>query len=257
MENIDLIVTWPKNCDYPLWRNLLRVQRGLYKKVIIVWMEANQGNDYKSFVEDNLAGFFITFIDSPKVEPDQDWRNVAVNAALEVSDAPWVWFTEQDFFVINHDRFWPKVREAREFHKVVGLREKASGRLHPCCLFVKRGLINRTTKNFAVTSDGDHFARFTKEITSNQSEISLEALGLHQKSSELDPGEHDYLHLNGLSHNHTLIHDGNYAGVYQPAAFKEYLRQCLDLEKQGAEFSPLWKAEVYAYLNATDTKILT
>lgn len=257
MENLDLIVVWPNNCDYPMWRSLMRFYRVQFRKVIIVFMKTNQEPDYRQFIRDNLAGFAITFIDSPEVAPDQDWRNVAVNAGLEVSDAPWVWFTEQDFFVINHDRFWPKIRDARQYNKAIGYIEKNSGRIHPCCLFVKRSLINRTTKNFGVTSDGDHFARFTKEISANQPVVNLESLGLHEKSSALDPGDHDYLHLNGLSHNHTLIHNREYGNIYQPKVFQEYLRQCLAMAEQGAELHNTWRADVVEYLKASESKILT
>jgi hypothetical protein len=248
MENIDLIVTWPTNCDYPLWRGKLRLERALYKKVIVIFMNPNQGDNYRDFIVDDLGGHFVTFIDSPEVAPGEDWRNVAVNAGLEASDCKWVWFTEQDFFVINHDRFWPKVRDARQFNNVVGLREAASGRMHPACLFVRRNLIDKSTKNFAVTEDGDHFARFTKEVTRNPQWTSLALLGLTAKQGALDPAEHDWVHMNGLSHNHTLIHDENYAGVYKPDEMEKYLQQCLDMEKQGLAFHPRWKKEAKAFL---------
>ena len=257
MENIDLIVTWGRNCDFPLWRSLMRIYRVQFRKVIVVFMETNAGNDYRDFVRENMAGFYIDFIESPEVLPGQDWRNVSVNAGLAISDAPWILFTEQDYFIINHDKFWPKVNEARKTNKVIGYVEKASGRLHPCFLLVKRGMLDRTSKNFGVTTDGDHFARFAKELQVNQKAMSLESLGLHQRSSELDPGAGDFVHMNGLSHNHSLIHDGNYAGVYQPVEFKKYLRQCLALADLGAELSPIWKREVFEYLNSTESRIIS
>ncbi|MEK6881126.1 MAG: hypothetical protein AABY22_16015, partial [Nanoarchaeota archaeon] len=101
----DLIVSHPKHLDYPLFRQFIKENRAHFKKVLIVFTDMNVPDlDYRSFIQDAMRKDKITFMDCLPAEADEDWRNKAINMALSVSDADWVYFTEQDFF--PQEGFW-------------------------------------------------------------------------------------------------------------------------------------------------------
>ncbi len=154
-----------------------------------------------------------TFLDT-RWEDGLDWRDAAVNAALGASDAEWVWFTEQDFEVLD-PFFWNIVESHERCRDAVGTRQ-GQERWHPCCLFVRRDVVDRTSRNFSVTAHGDHFAYFGKE---------LEELGADVESLDHWPGPW-YTHMAGLSHNHSLV-DRDEPVTYRPDEFATYLYRCL------------------------------
>ncbi len=210
----DVVVTWPASCDYPLWRRWLAQERSRFDRVIVAFSSAPGLPDYRSHVRSVTSG--VTFIDT-RWDDGRDWRDAAVNAALNASDAEWVWFTEQDFLV-RDPRFW-SVSDA--FGGC--LRASAIGtmqgeaRWHPCCLFVRRSTINRTSCDFSVTDDGDHFARFGRELA----EIGARVVDLDYW---VEPTW--YRHMQGLSHNHSLVERGEPV-TFKPDEFADYLRACL------------------------------
>ena len=131
---IDLIITHPTNCDYPLWRDMLKEYRHRFNKVIIVFSESHDNVDFKNFVKQVMADDDITFLEPYQVTTNMDWRNFAVRSGLRESTAEYVWFTEQDFFI--RKGFWKYVER--------GIRDKADviatfqgDRMHPCNMFVK------------------------------------------------------------------------------------------------------------------------
>lgn len=211
----DVIVTWPKNNDYPLWRKFITDNRSRFNEVFIVFMETNQGDDYRSFVKSAMGEDLFTFIESPKINSGEDWRNVAVCEALKHSKAEWVWFTEQDFFVTN-EIFWTDIDEALDYDaNVIGVLE--GDRIHPCSLFVPRQLINSTHFDFgADPGNYDHFARFTNDLVNMNAKMIM-------ISDDL------YNHYNGLSHNWSLASQLQLPN-YRPDQFLDYLLMCLNNE---------------------------
>lgn len=204
----DIIISWPRHVDYPLWRQFIRDNRNRLSKVIIVFTNMNTDGDYRQFVQDAMARDDIIAVDNGPVLADQDWRSVAVNKALQYSDNEWVWFTEQDFSI--KEGFW------EEIERNVNMHYDAFGacigtRLHPCCIFAKRKLIDSTSKNFGVIPDkSDHFGIFQSEITNY---------------THIDPKT--YGHMNGLSQNMWMLQHGEEPN-YEPGNFKDYLRECLE-----------------------------
>lgn len=209
----DVIVSWPRNNDYPLWRQFIRDNRNRFAKVIIVFTETNQGANYKKFVMDAMNEDNVTFFDSPTYGAEQDWRDVAVNCALQYSTSNWVWFTEQDFYPRNG--FWNYVDSLYTLgYDVIATYD--AGRMHPCNILLKRSVLDKTRKNFAIVPGvADHFG---------QLQIDLEQMDI--KIGAIHPDA--YFHYNGLSHNFTLMSRGETPNYY-PEEFNQYLNMCLEV----------------------------
>ena len=231
----DVIVCWPRNCDYPLWRQFIHDNRDRFNLIIIVFTETHQGLDYRQFVREAMQSDYVLFIeaDQPRGK-DEDWRNLAINQALLQSyNAPWIWFTEQDFFI--KDDFW----ECWNNLQTLGCEVMATydgTRMHPCNILIKReALMNRSRRNFGIVPDiSDHFSIFQKSLEENNVMIGIM------------PSD-TYEHLNGLSHNLTLIYNGQ-EPVWAVERFKEYLRSSLEVSvPQDSRYISL----VSAYLNKT------
>jgi hypothetical protein len=210
----DLLLSWPRNCDYPVWRQFLRDNRTKFNEVIIAFTETNQGDDYRDFIRNAMFDDYVLFLDAP--QPDykigEDWRNVAINSMLLHSyNAPWIWFTEQDFY--PGEGFWEEVEKLEnEGCDVIAVYQ--GNRMHPCCIFIKREALQKTRKDFGIIKDkADHFSKIQEDI---------EASGL--KIGILNPGK--YQHLNGLSHNLVLLGLGE-APNHQIEAFFAWLNECL------------------------------
>ena len=216
----DVIVAWPKAHDYPLWRRFIRDERHRFARVLVAFTEY-QGHDLRTFVADDLRGIADCF-DS---ENGRDWRDGAVNTALARSDASWVWFTEQDFFITDPDAFWAQVARAEKYGIPLGFHERGgSGRIHPACLFVPRKVIDRTSRYFG-QEPVDHFYKFGREI---------------EPIAELP--ESCFEHLQGTTQNHYLIGTPteDEAGIFRRDRFREYLRGCL---AAGVQLDPVWEAQ--------------
>ena len=208
----DLIVTWPKNCDYPLWRSYVKRNRQRFKEVFVVFMEPNQGHDYSGFIMQEMLTDNVTFLHSPELRSQQDWRNVAVNFALSKSKAGWVWFTEQDFYPRGF--FWLEMEKLRRKFDIVAAFE--ADRMHPCSVLVKRELINKTKMDFGISKDfSDHFGTFQRDV---------DKLGITVGKI----GKRYYQHYNGMSHNFSLVDRGEKPN-YKPEIFCAYLRDCLGI----------------------------
>ena len=90
-------------------------------------------------------------------------------------------------------------------------------RMHPCSIFVRRYVLNQTCRNFGIVPNKlDHFALIQKDLENLTKRIDIIP-------------EKFYRHLNGLSHNFTLIKNGGLPN-YEKRAFNMYLNQCLDVD---------------------------
>lgn len=208
----DLITVWPTNCDYPLWRQQIRNTREHFADVIIVFMNPNQGSDLRDFIKWAMEEDQIKFLDSPKVHGGQDWRNVATRFALEHSHNDWIWFTEQDFFTTK--QFWLEVNKyVKEQHKAIAIKE--GDRVHPASILIKREIVDLTRKNFSVVPEHDHFYAFVMDVIEKYGDFKIVKGG--------------YTHMNGLSHNMTLLQRGEPI-TYKPEELKEYLEKCIKLD---------------------------
>ena len=212
----DVIVSWPWTCDYPLWRKFIADNRHRFAKVLVAFTTNTDGpTDYRQFVREQI-GDIAEYFDVPT---DGEWRDRAVNAALDRSTAEWVWFTEQDF-LIRDETFWEYLRPTWS-EAIVGWLDETP-RLHPSCLLVHRHLIDQTSRHFGPGSI-DHFARFGQEL---------------QGTIYLIPDDGTWEHLQGLSQNHYLIDTGQRNGLFNLPRFHRYLADCL---ASGVTLHPLWR----------------
>lgn len=226
----DLITVWPKNNDYPLWRKQIEVMQGVFNKIIIVFMETNQGHDYRDFVRSQMP--FATFVEQHKLVPGEDWRDACVKDALAVSTSEWIWFTEEDFFV--GPGFWESVNRFLQMgSEVFGVFDQT--RLHPCCIFIARKLLEKTSKNFGIKSgEYDHFG---------QIQLDLAAM-------KIPVGEifhNTCYHMAGLSSNWTLAASGDTPN-YKIELFRDYINQCFTC---GSNLDPEWVKVAKPYHSPT------
>lgn len=212
MKNLaDLITVWPVNCDYPLWREMIRAYRNQFNKVIIGFMQTNDGTDYRQFVRQAMANDGVTFVE-PIPYGSDDWRNAITNNCLKLTVSDWIYFTEQDFFY--KDNFWLTIDSMIGTPGLEYIGVMDATRLHPCSLLIKRETLEKTKKNFAIKAGVyDHFGQIQNDLT------ALRAVGYTMP-------ENSYIHMNGLSHNFKLITMGEQP-VYKKDAFDDYLRRCL------------------------------
>lgn len=211
MKKIDIIISWPRNCDYPLWRQFIRENRRRFHQIFIMFTETNQGEDYRNFVMEAMQNDDCLFYQPEPLLSGEDWRNKAVNTALQQSTGDWVWFTEQDFFIID-EIFWEFVNDHSNTADIIGVYD--AQRLHPCCIFAKRDIINKTSKQFGIVPDKmDHFGQFQKDLD----ELGVDVQGIPEAY---------YYHMNGLSHNMTLAFNKQPI-TYHLEEFYNYLKKCL------------------------------
>lgn len=223
----DVIVAWPKSVDYPLFRRFLRENIHYFSKVIIVFTETNHGYDYRQFVRESLGDIHnVIFLDNPSIV-DEDWRDVAVNYALEYVDSDIVWFIEQDL-IINDPKFIPWCLIQIGYYDVIGYMD-GSTRMHPCNLWVTSEAIAKTNRDFGIVPGKlDHFASFFQDLKRIP----------NVKMLKLTYPSNSFYHMNGLSHNMTLLENGEPI-TYQPKEFQGYLAMCLQEKKLHPEFKKL------------------
>lgn len=221
MTKPDIIICWPKSADYPLWRSFVKNNRDRFNKIIVVFTETNHGHDYREFVKEAMALDQVTFIDSRPIQHEEDWRDVATNMALELTESDWIWFTEQDFF--PRDGFWNKVEDASAKAPVVGVKDGV--RLHPCSLFMRRETINGTKRNFGIVpGKSDHFGLIAKDLET----YAIPTIVIDKNY---------YYHMAGLSHNFRLLEDGGVPN-HKLEDFQNYLTECL---LSDVKIDPGWK----------------
>lgn len=220
MKSIDVIVTWPIHCDYPLWRQYIRDNRSRFNEVIIVFTQTNRKEDYREFIREAMFEDHVVCIDPPAVRPEEDWRNNAVHAGLlHSSNSEWILFTEQDFY--THDSFWDDVQRFESWDAIC---IKQGERIHPCFLLMRRTALNRTRKQFGIVKDKlDHFGLIQEDIHTGENHITCVSMNI------LNLTDVAFIHMNGLSHNMTLLMDGQTPN-FEIERFRVYLKKCLEVQ---------------------------
>ncbi len=231
---IDLILCWPDNGDYPLFRQFIHDNRALFGKVIVVFTQTYIRPNISTFIVKAMREDNVLLLNSPHDpinHPEDDWRNIAVNEALKYSNASHVLFIEQDFIIKDLAQFNAAICDyIQSGEEVIGVMDK--DRLHPCYLLMKRSFLNRLTPDFSAhPPDYDHFGSIQKQLESR-----------HHKPAIIP--ESLYLHLNGCSSNWNLILSGQQPN-WQPEQFKTYLSECLKVK---VPLNCLWCQTVKKYL---------
>ena len=211
----NLIEVWPMHLDYPLHRQFLHDNRKKFSKVIVAFTNMNTGVDYRDWLSQEMNRDGIITISVRGAAGNEDWRNVAIQEALAYSDAEWVWFTEQDFF--PEPNMWNELQETLEMYPIVdviGVRQDT--RLHPCCLFIKRTILNDTSRDFSANPPShDHFGQIEKDLWNHIPPVFMKII-----NPKL------YRHMNGLSQNMWMMMQGQMPN-YEPEKFLQYCKDCL------------------------------
>lgn len=198
LERVDVILAWPKGCDYPIWRQFIRAERERFSRVLAV-LTGHDGDDLSAWLRIHCPE--VEFVESRG--DGWDWRDAAVNTALDMSFAERVWFTEQDFFITDQS-FWDVSGP------VVGFNAGDNRPLHPACIFADRELVDRTSRYFG-SEPIDHFYTFGTELCEQVKPTLLTA---------------GFRHLQGTTHNHWLL-DRSETGIFRINQFRDYLTQSL------------------------------
>lgn len=177
MQRPDLLITFIKHCDYPIFRRFLRRHRQRFGKVIIYWSEHFRHMYFNRFIEKDLADLNITFLQNiPYKYGYEDWRNIATNYMLKFSDSEWVCSIEQDFFTKDWEKLLDAVTEASKTYDFLGYKGRDQQQsyqqylkgdyVHPAFWFIKKSLLDKTEKDFSAKPDQgcDHFGLITRDV---------------------------------------------------------------------------------------------
>lgn len=235
----DVIVTWPRHCDFPLWRSWLFRNRAHVGDVAVAFTEHHLDRDYSSYVRFMLMGADVTFVNAPR-EDGRDWRDTAVNLCLDTVEGEWVWFMEQDLLV--HDDHWfRRTLSGLQSSGAIGYRDRGSTRWHPSCMVVRRDIVERTGRYFG-PDPVDHFHAFGLEV---EAIAPFADLSEHLSQAVEFGTFGDFVHIGGLSRNHQLVSEGEYGRVRRPDEHARYLAACLNVECH-----PRWRAEAETFIRS-------
>lgn len=220
----DLIVAYPRHLIFPLWNKYIRENRDRLAKVVIVMTDMSVPTDYTDYLKKYFYGRDVTIVANDPVTASDDWRNIAVNKGLRLSDSQWILFTEQDFLP-DDNGFWGMVNCSMETHDLIDVEQ--DHRMHPCFILIKRSLLDKTSKDFSAKPPHyDHFGKLQLELEEMKIPKSVIADSYH--------------HMNGLSQNLYLLQIGEEPN-YRPEDFKEYCRKCLKLPDLHPDFRSLFE----------------
>ena len=221
----DLILTNPVHIDYPLFRKFIKDSRKRFNKAIIVFTDMNVPDlDYRQHIRKTMAEDKVTFLKCLPAEANEDWRNKAIKMALTVSTSDWICFMEQDFIV--KEGFFEDMEALSQRVDVFGYYQDE--RLHPCCIYIKRALLDKTCKNFSPIPDiSDHFSRIQRDLEKKDILIGV----IPHRIAD---------HMNGLSQNIHILQEGGEPN-YNPEAFRKYCEECLTVEDIHPDFKKLFE----------------
>ena len=209
----DVIVCWPRFADHPLWRAFIARERARFAEVFVVFTE-HDGPDRSGWLRANFPD--VTFLDSPD-RGGRDWRDVAVNAALDRSTADEVWFTEQDFLITDPAVFWRQVHGP-----LTGILEDGGRILHPACIFASRAVIDSTARYFG-PEPMDHFGVFVDQAARACDDVGLILDG--------------FRHYRAISEGQYLMSIGQ-PPKFEPHLYRDWLTRSL---AAGVVMEPTWE----------------
>lgn len=228
MPKPDLLICWIKHADYPLFRATLRKHRDFFGRIIIYWSEHFRDIYFDKFIQEDLDDLGdIVFLDNIDYKYGvEDWRNVATNYMLKYADSEWVCSVEQDWFSKDWDQLLTMVTEAMQTNDLVGWGATSGAKqfyIHPAFWFIKRELLDQTTKDFSARDGEDHFGWITRDVEQLGAKIfCIDRDGGLNCSP--DPTAHSF-HLGGVNQNYLEGLKPDFV-FHRPEAFMVYNFEC-------------------------------
>lgn len=213
----DVITQYCVYNDYPIFRHHLQKYRDQMNKIILYPSRHHGFRDFEAFSKEQIKE---TWVDPVPINYGvEDWRQAETIPCLQHLESDWVWFREQDFFVDNWDKFYEDAERLMTECDMFGWQQNDNAPyIHPCCLFIKRELLNKTSKDFSAhpeIHESDHFATITKEARELGAKIvRLQDVGYKN-------WENAY-HLGGMSYPYQNWSTDRIFGVGNLEAFYAY-----------------------------------
>src|SRR3990167_9791666 len=202
MLSIDLLIQCCIYLDYPIFRLHLQRYRDRFQKIILYPSDHNRELSFKPFLYEQIKETWIKDHTIDWTTPSIDWRQAETEPMLPYSDAEWIYFTEPDWFIKDHTKFYDTVEKAMATADAIGWWNPTNyPYLHPACFFIKREVLEKTQKDFRAHPEingCDHFAMLTRDLEKLGAKIvTLQDLGFN---CEVVP-EADCFHLGGITSN--------------------------------------------------------
>ena len=207
---------------------------------MIVFTPGLKERNLKPFIKSAIKD--VDFIDSHYMFPD--WRQNAMMALLDKSNASYFMNMEQDFLITPENLY--KVLSKIGNYDFIGYKE--GDRIHPAFSIIKREFLYLTSKDFSAYPDKglDHFGLFFKEMNSLTKYKDIGEFGLVDRK--------DFIHAGGLTQNYHCFREGQ--PFYKPSEFLTYnaLIQKVPVV-QSPEFLSYSEAITKAFGNPNDETI--
>lgn len=203
----DVLVSWPDHVDYPLFRYQLDKYRDYFHNVIICFTPGIKDRNVEDFVRKVVPT--AIFVKPTRVYPD--WRQSAIMALLQKSNAGWILFMEQDF-IVKDKSFYENVLNHSKALQFIGYKE--GERIHPAFSLIKTELLYLTQRDFSAYPDKglDHFGTFFGELEGLTKFTDIREIGLKDRE--------DFLHLAGLTQNYHCFRENQ--PFFKPDEFLTY-----------------------------------
>ena len=195
-----LIVCHIANVDYPLFRDWLGQYKWWFDEIIIYWDIAFRFPILSAFMQQSLSYIpNIKFLDPVERQLGvDDWRDKATNEMLKHVTGDWIISLEQDFVSKNWSKFFTNAESMMQVSDMFGfLNMTNSPYIHPACFFIKRDLLEKTSKDFSPhpeTNGSDHFAMITQDAKA----LGAKVLPMDSLNFEVKP-EADAIHIGGIN----------------------------------------------------------
>lgn len=181
--------------DYPIWRAMIAKYRDRFNKVILYPSKHHGVIDLEEFWK---KVFKETWVNPVSIDyGTEDWRQAETDPCLSYSDSEWIWFCEADFFVKDWNRFFNDIEKTMKTVDMIGWwNETQFPYIHPCCLFIKRELLEKTNKDFSPHPEipgSDHFGMLTRDAERLGAKIvKLQDLGYQEFEDAFHGGGYTY-----------------------------------------------------------------
>ena len=237
----DLLICHIKHCYYPIWMKTVKKYRDFFGKILIHFSEHNRQPYFDHYIHTELQELGnIVFLDKANIDwSTQDWRNIATNEMLKYSTGEWVCSIEQDWFCRDWDKLLAECRRHMDSPAALfgWYSLTAHSYVHPAFFFIRRAVLDQTSKDFGPHSEisgSDHFAKITYDVEKleqivvglNVGDVSSRSLAFHLGG--VNQNYLDGIHT-GVFHREEIFYIYNYWSMKHNLP-SDFAKRCLRIE---------------------------